>query len=576
LSEHDDQPAERPERYEFDDVVVDPESYRVLKAGRARHLGPRPFDLLLELLRHPGRVLGKQELFDRVWRGVIVTDNALTRAIKDLRDAIGDDARAPRYVETVARRGYRFVAPVTPAASPVKLVLAVLPFSDLSRDPQEYFCDGLTEELITQIAHLNPERLRVIARTSAMMYRNTTLPISEIARELGVACVLEGSVRREGGRVRISAQLIDARDQTHLWADSFEEDLSDILRAQRQLADAVTRAVRVELGPGIEPRRDASSIDPEAYAAHLEGRYFWNRRTGDAIERARSAFERAVSREPTYAPAHASLARCHMVFTWGLRPRFDAEPMAEAAVRTALDLDYRLAEAHTTLGALQAIARDYSAAERTFRQALTLSPNDPTVHHWHAMLFLVALGRFEEALSELRRAQALDPLALIFAADAAAVLCLMREPDKAIEQCHRVLGLDPTFARAHFYAGWAHAQQDELRDALTALEKACELDDNPWTAGWLGYACGRAGRESDAERLLDRLRELSDRGCEVAFFTSLVQTGMGDLESALASLAVAREERAIGFDIARYTFAFDCLREDPRFQRLLQVGGPES
>lgn len=250
----------------------------------------------------------KQALVERVWRGVAVTDNALTRAVKELRSAIGDDANAPRYVETVARRGYRFVGRVRAGGALPRAMLAVLPFADLSRDPEDYFCDGLTEELITQIAHLNAERLGVIARTSAMAYKASPKSIAEVGQELGVGYVLEGSVRREGERVRISAQLIEVRDQTHVWAESYEELLGDVLKAQRRVAESVARAVRVELGPMVGSRPAPRSLDPEAYAACLKGRYLWNRRTGDAIRQAIDAFELAIRREPTYASSGSSSA----------------------------------------------------------------------------------------------------------------------------------------------------------------------------------------------------------------------------------------------------------------------------
>jgi TolB-like protein/Flp pilus assembly protein TadD len=553
--------------YQFDDVVVDRRSYRVLKGGQVVPLGPRAFDLLWDLLDNAGRVVGKEELFERVWRGVAVTDNALTRAVKELRDAIGDDARAPRYVETIPRRGYRFVAPVRTGAPPSKIVLAVLPFADLSQEPEDYFCDGLTEELITQIAQIDTDHLGVIARTSAMAYKDTTKTISEVGRELGVAYVLEGSARREGDRVRVTAQLIDTGGQHHVWAQSYEEDLGDVLSLQRRVAEAVARAVRIELRP-VPHRLRPRVLDPEAHEAYLKGLYLWNRRTGESILKALRAFEDSVRREPTFAPAHAGLGRCHMSFVLGLLPRASAMPRAEAALRRALELDEGLAEAHVTLGTLQAVDRDYAAAERSFRLAVTLNPSEPAAHHWYAMHVLIQTGRFEAALGELRRAQEQDPLSLIVKADVAAVYYLLREPDQALRQCERVFELNPDFARAHLYAGWAHSLNGAAEEAVTAFEKARSLDDGPLVAGWQGYGYGRAGRREAADRIGQELRRLAHEGRETAFFLALVQAGLGKTEEAVESLEQACGERSLGVGLSRYLPAFDGLREDRRFRRL--------
>jgi serine/threonine-protein kinase len=243
--------------------------------------------------------------------------------------------------------------------------------------------------------------------------------------------------------------------------------------------------------------------------------------------------------------------------------------MARAAVRRSLELDDSLSEAHATLGALESLDSNLQAAEKAFRRAITLDPNDPTAHHWYAMHCLVDLGRFDDALVELRAAQALDPLALIVLADVAAVLYLMREPGRALEQCRRVLALDPSFARAHVYGGLVHAERGNFGEAVSAFETASRFDGSPWTTGWLGYGCGKAGRRAEAERVLADLRRMSQSGIEVAFQEALVQTGLGEREQALESLERALTERSLGFSVARYFPVFDDMRDDRRFQRLV-------
>jgi tetratricopeptide (TPR) repeat protein len=402
-----------------------------------------------------------------------------------------------------------------------------------------------------------------------MTLKGATKLISEIGRELGVTYVLEGSVRREGGRVRISAQLIDARDQDHVWADSYDEELADILRAQRRVAEAVAHAIQVEFGPTAKAPGMIRSLDPEAHSAYLRGRYLYNRRTANGFREAIDAFEEAIEREPEYAPAHVGLARCCAAFFLGLLPRAEAQPRARAAIERALDLDDRLAEAHAVFGSFRSMEGDYPVAERAFRRALTLDPNDATAHHWYAMQYLLDMGQFQEALDELDRARILDPLALVVSADVGAVLYLMREPKRAVEQCRRVLELDPNFARAHLYAGWALASEGALDEALTELETAKRLNDSPWVSGWLGYTYGRIGRRAEAERILAKLREISLRGHEVAYFEALVHAGLGETAHALDSLGRACDERSISFSVARYVPAFDDLRSEPRFQKVV-------
>lgn len=323
-------------RYEFDDVVVDPDNYRVYKSGTLRPIGPRAFDLLLDLLGNAGRAVDKQELFDRVWKGAAVTDNALTRAVRQVRQVIGDRAQAPRYIETVARRGYRFAASARCVPKSPTVRVAVLPFEDLSPTPDECFTGGLVEELITQLGQANPEHLAVIARASAMSYPTSLKGVAEIGKGLAVDYALEGSVRRAGTRVRVSVQLVRVSDEFVVWSTSYDVEVPDSLRLQESVAEAITRQIQIRLDRSSRAAsRDA--VDPEAHAAFLKGRYFWSKRTADGLRRAIEAFQEAAMRAPKMARAHVGLAQCHASSLAGLHPhRSGAEALARAAVARAV------------------------------------------------------------------------------------------------------------------------------------------------------------------------------------------------------------------------------------------------
>jgi TolB-like protein/lipoprotein NlpI len=558
-------------RYEFDDIVVDPDNYRVYKGGILRPIGPRAFDLLLDLLANAGRAVDKQELFDRVWKGAAVTDNALTRAVRQLRQVIGDRALAPRYVETVARRGYRFgaAARCVPKSSTVRV--AVLPFDDLSTTPDECFTDGLVEELITQLGQANPEQLAVIARGSAMPYKASSKGVAAIGRELAVDYVLQGSVRRTGTRARLSVQLARVSDAFVSWSTSYEVEARDSLRLQERVAQHAIRQIRSRLVPSGQTTQ-GESVDPEAHAAFLRGRYFLSKRTADGLRRALKAFEEAAARAPDMARAHVGLAQCHTSSLAGLTPlRSGNEALARAAVARALEVDDHLADAHALLGLMRAAAWDFAAAERALRWAIALDPNDPGPRHWLAMFPLAVAGRFDEALEELTRARQLDPLSLIVHSDMAAVFYLNREFDRAIAQCGTTLDLDPHFARAHLYRGWAWAATGQAKKAAAAIQAAYQHDDSPWTLAWLGYARAIAGERVKAADILQRLlrRIESGRGGS-PYVVALVYAGLGEIGAAVTWFERAFAERSFWLPFVGHFAAFDGLRHDRRFELLLR------
>lgn len=565
----------RSTRLAFDDVVVDAENYRVYKAGELRPIGPRAFDLLLYFLSHRGRVITKEELVERVWHGVAVTDNALTRAVKDLRRVTGDDARTPKHVETVSRRGYRFVADVHEMAASASVTLLVLPFDDLSAAPTPYLTEGLAEELIAQIGRADPDRLAVIGPTSARTAQREGRTTGDVGRDLGADYVIQGSVRRDDRRAQVTVQLAQVHDDTPQWTGVFDAEGSGLSNIQHSLAAAITAQIQAQITQ--EPGSPARPADPIAHAALLEGRYFFRQRTVDSVQKALASFERALAVQPDYPRALVGVARCLAFHLMGHPHRVDSLRQARQAVTRALDLDDRLAEAHSVLAVLQCADWRFADAERSLRWAVALDPNDPEARHWLAMFPLVASERFDEAIEELWRAHRLDPLSLIISADIAGVYCMTRQFDRAVTQCTECLRLDPRFARAHTYLGWARIGLGRHEAAVIALETAARLDTSPWTQAWLGHAYAVAGRESDARAVLTDLRDAPIvGGDEHPFFEGVVYAGLRDADNALASFTEAVNRRSFWIAAIGALPALDGLRLDPRFGGLLERIGAEA
>jgi TolB-like protein len=429
----------RPSLVRFANCEVDLPAGEIRKAGiriRIQHL---PFKILEALLERPGEVVTREELRSRIWPNEPFGDfdQAVNIAMAKLRHALGDSAEKPRFVETLPRRGYRFIAKVEqpPASASIvgKKMLVVLPFENLDGDAgQEYFADGLTEEMIAQLGQLNPKRLGVIARTSAAQYKGTRKPINEIARELRVDYVLEGSVRRDAQRVRITAQLIDVADQTHLWSQSYDHEMRDILGVQQDVAKHVGRALAFELLP--EPKAASQPADPAAHEAFLRGRFYWGQRSEQALSKAMGYFEQARSLDPRFSLAYSGIADCCGLLCWfgALTPR-EAGPRAGNAAETALELDDSQSEAHASMALVHFWYEwEWRKAEEEFRKAIELNPSYAPAHHWYAS-YLNSLGRLDEAQVELQRAQDCDPLSPIIRMSAADVYFFSRQYDRAID-----------------------------------------------------------------------------------------------------------------------------------------------
>jgi serine/threonine-protein kinase len=464
--------------------------------------------------------------------------------------------------------------PPSPEPEDGKVMLAVLPFENLSADPeQEYFSDGMTEEMIAHLGRLQPEQLGVIARTSAMQYKNTTKQVDQIGRELGVQYLLEGSVRRAAGRVRITAQLIQVSDQTHLWADTFDSDSADVLALQSQVAQFIAREINIKLTPEEQAHFGGFlPVDPEAFEAYLRGRYFWNKRTPGSMKKGIEYFQQAIEKDPNHPLAYAGLADSYnMLGNWSVLPPKEAYPEAKAAARKALGIDGKFAEAQVALSyATFLYDWEWEEAEKGFERALELNPNYAPGHQWYAV-YLIAWGRHNEARAEIERAHDLDPLSLIISSVRGWIFFMAREYDQTIEQCREIIELDPGFFAAHFFLARAYGQKGMYEEAIVAFQKAVSLSGgNISLMGNLGRVYALAGEKDEATRVLRELMDLSKQQYVSPFDIAKVHTGLGEWDQAFVWLEKALEERHPWLVHLAVDPTLDSLRPDPRFQDLLR------
>ena len=647
----------------FGTYEVSLQSGEVRKAGVRIRVQQQPLKLLEVLLERPGEVVTREELRNRVWPNESFGDfdQAVNIAIAKLRSALGDSAENPRFIETLPKRGYRFMAsvsfveadghirtpqsPSAPSAGsepgfqlqgnglalspvtgeeaqlqrpglavaaphrlrPTRWVimalafvlgvailsvllfrsrghasvpirsLAVLPLDNLSGDAsQNYFSDGMTDELITDLAQISA--LRVISRTSVMVYKGARKPLPQIARELHVDAIVEGTVLRAGDQVRITAQLIDASSDKHLWSQSYEGDLRDTLALQDRVARAIAKEIQINLTPQEQVAlKSARVVNPQAYESYLKGRYFWNKRTADGLRVALAYFNQAIEEDPNYAQAYSGLADTYALlgdWQYGVMTSKEAFPKAKAAALKAVGLDSALGEAHNSLGfVLDGFDWDLDSGGKEFRRAIELNPGYATAHHWYAW-HLALLGQYDEAIAEMKKAESLDPLSLIINADLAELFVLAHSYDESVRQSLKTIEMDPNFGMAHNQLAQAYLQEHKYQEAVAELQKAVQLsEESPTCIANLARAYALSGQRSEAVKLLTELKTRSTPGYSHASEIAVIYVSLGDTDEAMNWLQRGYAERFNPGVLLRP--GFDPLRSDPRFQNLAhRVGLP--
>jgi len=555
----------------FGPFELDGAAGELRKDGSRIRLQGQPLQVLQVLLEQAGRVVTREELQRRIWPAdtFVDFDHGINNAIKRLREALGDTSETPRYVETLPRRGYRFIGKSEPEGARLRS-LAVLPLKNLSHDPeQEYFAEGLTEALITTLAKIG--ELRVTSRTSSMLYKGACKPLREIARELEVDVVVEGTVLREGDRIRVTAQLIDPIHDSHLWAESYERDLRNVLALQSEVAQAIAREVRIKLTPQERAQiTQVLDVDANAYEAYLKGRYYWNRRSAQSLGKCVDCFRQAIAADPNYAAAYSGLADGLTISgLWSLLAPADGCGKAKELAQHAIELDPGLAEAHASLAwAIASYDYDFSGAEREFERAIELNPKYATAHEWFGML-LAMLGRYEEAYTELVRAIRLDPCSPVMYWAFGFVCWCGRRYDYGIEHCNRALELDSAFTPAYWQLGVIHLSKQMYGPAASALKRADEISpDAPIIVAFLAAVYAATGHP-DFDETMDRLNTISNRRYVSPFLMGWIYSVL-DHRKALEWLERGYAQRAEWMALLKTGSVFDPMRSEPGFQALFR------
>jgi len=602
-----------------------------LRDGEVIRLTPKAFDLLLVLVEENGRTIEKDELLEKVWVGTVVEENNLNQNITALRKCLGDSRHESQYIATIPGVGYRFVAevkktdevlpqtregakevqettgfPPQSIARPSRvfryalvivapLLLAalayafytrekppppaissimVLPLANLSNEPaEEYFADGMTDALIGDLAKLGG--LHVISRTSSMHYKGTRKSLPEIAREINVDAVVEGTVQRSGDRVVVRTQLIHAGTDRHLWVETYTRDMRDVLELQSEIAQAVAREVQIQMTPAEQARfTSRRPVSPKAFDSYLQGRYlYWNKRTEENLNKAIELFQNAIKEDASYAPAYVGLADCYNALgavQVGAFPPIEGRRRAEEAATKALELDSGLADAYSALGYVKLFNWNWAAAEQDFKRAIELNSSYANAHNFYAS-YLMSHGRVDESIAASNRARELDPFSLSISAQRGFLLENARRYKEAIEQLRAVIAMDPSHYQAYWTLGHTYAANQQFEEAIVASEKAVELSGRaPGALGILGLAYGLAGRKAEATKILNELLELNKHRYVTPAALCNVYIGLGDKDQTFIWLEKAYQERSNYLAYLKVFPILDPVRSDPRFADLVR------
>jgi len=635
--------------YRFESFEVDRGAFELRRAGRPVAIERIPMELLLLLLERRGQLVTRQEILDRIWGKHVFgdVDNNINTAIRKIRQALRDNPVSPRLLHTIPGKGYRICVPVLDSAAvptaveavpkavevvptppgdlpramparanpwplraltvlvlvaialivrpylmrrvpaPGKAMIVVLPFQNLSGDvQQDYFADGMTEEMIAQLGSLDPHHLGVIARTSAMLYKGTRKDSAQIARELGVNLLLEGSVRRANDRVRVTAQLIQAGDQTHLWAESYDRDVSDILKVQSDVARGIAGRIQLTLSQQVrESLAGTPSVDPAAYEDFIQGLHAYNLRSRAGFEHAIAAFSRAIARNPNYAEAYAGLANAYMLAPiFGVSTTVEFLPKALEAATRAITLNDGLANAHTALAfSTSHLDYDWPTAEREYRRGLELNPSDAQVHLFYSNGYLSPFARHDEAIAEMKIAAELDPYSLPVQSFLGRTYVWARRYDQALAQYQKANALDPNFAVTHERLAHLYADLGRFNEAIAEESKARTLtgEDEDTVRSRdeaLRHALAARGALGYWQTQLNfaTLKPNPPEAYDDAFGIAIIYAWLGERQKAIDSLESTYAERTIAMSEIGIEPAFDALRSEPRFHELLRRVGLET
>ena len=577
-----------PQTIRFGDFELDLAAYALRRKEQTVRLERRPMDLLILLVERRNQLVSREEIVDRLWGNKVFVDveMGVNTAIRKVRQALRDSPTSPKFIETVSGKGYRFVAPIADerlaksAEQQSRVMLAILPFENLSKDPaQDYFSDGMTEETIGYLGCVNPERMGVIARTTSMAYKGTTKTVREIGAELAVDYVLESSVRLEKNRVRITSQLIRVNDQTHVWAETYDRELTGVLSIQSEIGTAIARHVQLQLAPGrLSALEHRQTSNVEAYDLYLRGRYFWNQLSPVTTRKAMEFYRRATELDPQYALAWSGIADAYSSgpISGDVSP-LEIWDRGHDAVAHAIASGSDLPECQTSLGFLKFwLDWDWKAAEAAFRKSIELDPSYPLAHRLLGIVLAHMGDRPEEATVAIRRARELDPLNAATIALSAQVAFAARDHTAAVKFAEQAIATDPEFWIGYMQLGQALEQSGDPERAIEALNSAGRLSGgNSKPVSLRGYIFAKIGRRKDACEVLGALQAVAREKFVPPYAMALIHAGLDDRDTALEWLQRAYDAHDVHLLFPVFDPKWDAFRREPKFKKILDLCGFE-